>query len=250
MAQENTRIRTISFENEVEVIERTSSSTKPIGEQKQSKRDEEFSREFSAFLTRSSEARAEVRENKGTIVFNTPEVAVNVATEIIGAIASKETLKSVKQANVLAGQSIFELLKDYVFFRVKKEKNEQKNPEELKKEANKKSFYQSLKQFVGLGSERKLKLRKEAENINAKLGGNLSFEGVVSESMDIRVDIETLLNKKNSEMNERELQAKRARAIAMASKGKGKRGMVPVKQELNPEKGINAGQRNAYTQAG
>jgi Holliday junction resolvasome RuvABC DNA-binding subunit len=167
-------------------------------------------------------------------------------------VVSEKNLKQAADAGKLVSKSIIDLFKDYIFFSTKKEKK--KAPAQLEKEAkqnaNKRSFFDSLRQLGGKSKLYEARLKENAEQVSRKLGGNLSYEGTIQESMEVRIDIESLMDKKNSELNASELSAKRARAVQAASGGKSKSGHRAAKQEMNPEKGMNAGQRNAYTQAG
>lgn len=259
------------YTNELESLER-----EPSPEGAGSGRDEEaearFSGEFGAFLSARTEGnknREVVKESSGTIFFTNiveridrfnqieKTVIVEEKAEVESAslpnpvrnVVSEKTVKQTVAAIVMVGKSIFELLKDYVFFSGKEKKRDPKKiEEEAKKNRNDQSFFEALKR-IGKSLSYESKQRDGAEQVNRKLGGNLSYQGYVTETLEVRVDVETLLNKKNSEMSENELRAKRARAIQAASGGKKVRGQM-AQQEMNPEKGINAGQRNAYTQAG
>lgn len=249
--------------NEFELLERESDSEIP-DPIRTKEVEEQFSREFGAYLsskTAENKPLVESTESSGTIYFSSVEERVRVFNtqaetksespgrigEVVSEIVNEKTIQQTVEATKIVSKSIFELFKDYIFFpsKVKKE-DPGKAAEEAKKSNNKRGFMESLR-GIGRSGGVEQRMRQGAEQISRKLGGNLSYQGNMSESMEVRVDVETLMNKKNSELTENELRAKRARSVQVAS---GKRGRSQAKQEINPEKGINAGQRNAYTQAG
>lgn len=237
--------------------------------------EERFSAEFAAFLSPETPVRLDTetpKESSGTIYFTSIEERVVKFNQVeptiveqqsedkpkivipnpVVNVMSEKNLKQATDAGKLVSKSIIDLFKDYIFFSTKKEKK--KDPAQLEKEAkqnaNKRSFFDSLRQLGGKNKLYEVRLKESAEHVSRKLGGNLSYEGTIQESMEVRIDIESLMDKKNSELNASELSAKRARAVQAASGGKSKPGHRVAKQEMNPEKGLNAGQRNAYTQAG
>ncbi len=78
----------------------------------------------------------------------------------------------------------------------------------------------------GLSPEKKGILTKQAADINRKIGNaNISYTGVFNPDGSVRIDIQALLDKKNSELQERELRAKKEQQVAAAAKVKGKTGV-------------------------
>lgn len=257
--------------NDLESLEREP-SPKGAGSGRDEEAEARFSAELGAFLASPSAERGSVEsrnESSGTIFFTSIEDRIDRFNQIEKTVTIKEKVevqpaslpnpirsvvseKSVKQTvdvGKFVSKSVWDLFKDYVFFSGKEKKKDPRTvEEEVKKNRNKQSFLDSLR-GIGKSKSFEAKLRDSAEQVSRKLGGNLSYEGSVTETLEVRIDVETLLNKKNSELSENELRAKRARAIQAASGTKKVRGQK-AQQEMNPEKGMNAGQRNAYTQAG
>lgn len=60
------------------------------------------------------------------------------------------------------------------------------------------------------------------ENVNKTIGGitNLSYEGIVDENGALRIDVQAYYEKANSQLDEKELQAKRQNQIAQVTRGK------------------------------
>lgn len=85
---------------------------------------------------------------------------------------------------------------------------------------NKKGFFAQLRSFGGnLGIRRALE--NKGQNINSTVGLNTAFEGSIDKQTgEVRIDLQILAEKKNSEMNENELKAKKQQQMAAVTGSK------------------------------
>lgn len=89
-----------------------------------------------------------------------------------------------------------------------------------------------------IGLERKLLVKKQREDVNRKLNtGNLSYEGYVSDSGEIRTDILTELDKANSQLGAAQVKASKEKRLATATKGKRKGPGVVMEMDKAAESG-------------
>lgn len=152
--------------------------------------------------------------------------------------------KVLAKKGVALGKDVNFALKDlfinYIFIGMGKPK-EQKTPEQKEKEAiqktNKKGFFDSLKGFSNffLSIDRKTALNRQREDINKKVGPtNLSFEEILSNSGQVRVDIQTELDRKNSELEANQVKQKREKQLSFINgKKKSGKGGPSVNFKLN-----------------
>lgn len=172
---------------------------------------------------------------KGEIVFNQKETvlsqtviaegSVDIKTEQAIDVSEKSTTsisgilekidlspalkatKTVKSASKDTKKAIWELFRDYIM--VKPEKKEEQK-EEKKKSSPKSGFT-----LPGISNERKQAISRQVEDINRKIKGtNTSYEGILNSDGSVRADIQALLDKTNSELEEAQLKKKKEAQMA------------------------------------
>lgn len=143
-------------------------------------------------------------------------------------VESTKAMKWLKAGANEAMSAVRELFLDYVFFGFGK-KEATKNPQQIEKEqkemaeaAKKRSFYDSLR-GMSRSLQSMLMIKGRREEINRKMeANNLLFEGFVGESGEVRTDVEAALERANSELEKKQIQAKRQKQLARVGAGKGK----------------------------
>lgn len=186
---------------------------------------------------------------KGEIVFNLKETVLTQAVIAEGSIdvrqvpsftgvlekidlsggvdAAKKSVKATKDVRV----AIWDIFKNHIFFKVKKE--------EPKKDEKKKSPA-PFNLRPAMSEDRKQQMQSQAEDINRKLKTrNTSYEGVFNSDGSVRADIQALLDKTNSELDEADLKRKKEAQMANLSKGSSKKGSkgprVSTNLDMAPE---------------
>ncbi len=109
----------------------------------------------------------------------------------------------------------------------KLEARQKMTPDQLKEEdkkqvqkRNKASFFSQLRQIMRGSSGMERVLNNKRQNINMQVGFNAAFEGSIDEKTGgMRIDLQILADKKNSEMQASELKAKKQQQIAAVSGG-------------------------------
>lgn len=128
--------------------------------------------------------------------------------------------------------AIFDLFKTYVLFKV--ESPEDKKKSEAKK-GGKKAAPIPFVTGPGISGEGAQMRAKQAEDINRRLKNtNLAYEGVLNADGSVRADIQQLLDKVNSELQEADIKRKKDAALQAVSGASKKGGQGPrVSTNLN-----------------
>lgn len=160
--------------------------------------------------------------------FSTSVAGVLEKIDLSGGV---EIAKKTKTASKDVKVAIWDLFKNYIM--VKPEKKDAQKKEEKKKAPA------PFNLRPGMSEDRKQQIQKQAEDINRRLKTrNTSYEGVLNPDGSIRADIQTLLDKTNSELAEADLKKKKESQMA-ALKGSGKKGgkgpRVSTNLDLAPE---------------
>lgn len=103
-------------------------------------------------------------------------------------------------------------------------KEEEKRKKEGEKIKNKTNFFRSLNTARN-SLENRVMLHGKREDTNKKIkSGNVSYEGTVDDSGKVRIDVEILIDKANSQLAAEQLKAKREKMLAKTNKSRGKKG--------------------------
>ena len=74
-------------------------------------------------------------------------------------------------------------------------------------------------------------LKAKRQEVNTKIGiGNTSYEDTVREDFTLRVDVQTDIDKANSQLTEKQIKATRKSILATATRGKQKAGSFQMKE--------------------
>lgn len=130
-----------------------------------------------------------------------------------GVDAAKKSVKTTKDVRM----AIWDIFKSHVFFKNKKE--------EPKKKDDKKKAPAPFNLRPVMSEDRKHQMQTQAEDINRRLKTrNTSYEGVFNSDGSVRADIQALLDKANSQLEESQLKQKKEAQLANLSNAGGKKG--------------------------
>ncbi len=164
-----------------------------------------------------------------------PSFKLPVESTITGTIdvtkkISKTSFKTGKDVKV----AVWDLFKTHILFKVEtKEQKEKKAAEAAKKEEAKKKAPLPYRAAPGINPDALAQRAKQAEDINRKLRSkNLSYQGVLNSDGSVRADVQVLLDKVNSELQEAEIKKKKEAAMQAAT-GNSKKGAKGPKVSTN-----------------
>lgn len=143
-----------------------------------------------------------------TDVSEKPTTSVSGILEKIDLSSALKVTKTVTSASKDTKKAIWELFKDYIL--VKPEKKD-----EPKKDDGKKKAPAPFNLRPAISEDRRQQIQKQAEGINRRLKNqNTSYEGVFNSDGSVRADVQALLDKTNSELEESQLKKKKEAQMA------------------------------------